>query len=101
MGLNERSLTRRHSILILKIKEKLLVLNCHKMDIKFIWTPTHMGIVLNEIADASSKDSIREGEDAQYLIPVTYLKLLEDQSESSSRRMVHRIRKTKEKYVVL
>jgi hypothetical protein len=33
-----------------------------------------MGVVLNEIADASANESIRKGEDAQYLIPVADLK---------------------------
>jgi ribonuclease HI len=74
MCLNERSLTKKHSILILKIKEKLLALKKHKKDIKFVWIPGHMGIVLNEIADASAKESIRKGQDAQYLIRVTDLK---------------------------
>jgi hypothetical protein len=32
-----------------------------------------MGIILNETADASAKESIRKGEDVQNLIPVTYL----------------------------
>jgi ribonuclease HI len=55
MYLNERLLTKKHSILILKIKEKLLALRKHKKDIKFVWIPVHTGIVLNEIADVSAK----------------------------------------------
>jgi hypothetical protein len=74
MCLNERLLTKKHSILILKIKEKLLALRKHKKDIKSVWIPAHTGIVLNEIADASAKESIRKGEDAQYLIPGRDLK---------------------------
>jgi hypothetical protein len=72
--LNERSLTKEHSISILKIKEKLLALMKHKKDIKLVWIPAHMGIVLKEVADALAKDSIRKGEDVQYLILVTDLK---------------------------
>jgi ribonuclease HI len=68
MCLTERSLTNKHSIIILKIKEKLLALRKHKKDIKFVWIPAHMGIELNEIAYASTKESIQKGEDAQYLI---------------------------------
>jgi hypothetical protein len=33
-----------------------------------------MGIVFNEIADASVKESIRKGEEVQHLIPVSDLK---------------------------
>jgi hypothetical protein len=72
--LNEISLTKKHSILIRKIKKKLLPLKKHKNDIECVWIPAHMDIVLNEIADASAKESIRTGEDDQYLIPVTDLK---------------------------
>jgi hypothetical protein len=32
-----------------------------------------MGIVLNDIADVSTKENIWKGEDIQYLIPVTDL----------------------------
>jgi hypothetical protein len=45
-----------------------------KKDIKFIWIPALMDIVLNEIADALAKESIRKSEDVQYLIPDTYFK---------------------------
>jgi hypothetical protein len=62
-----------NSILILQIK-KLVALKKHKKDINFVCIPAHTGIVLNEIADASAKDSFRKGEDAQYVIPVTDLK---------------------------
>jgi hypothetical protein len=68
----ERSLKK--AMLSLKIKEELLALKKHKKDIKFVWIPTHMGIVLNEIANASAKESIQKGENAQYLILVTDLK---------------------------
>jgi hypothetical protein len=34
----------------------------------------HTGIVLNETADATAKESMRKGEDAQYLIPGRDLK---------------------------
>jgi hypothetical protein len=57
MCLNERSLTKEHLILILRIKEKLLALKKHKKkNIKSLWIPAHVDIVLNEIADASAKD---------------------------------------------
>jgi ribonuclease HI len=46
----------------------------HKKDIKFVRIPAHTGIVLNEKADVSAKESIQKGEDAQYLIPATDLK---------------------------
>jgi hypothetical protein len=72
--LNERSLIKKHSILILKIKEKLLALKKCQKDNKFVWIPAHTGIVLNEIADALAKEGIRKGEDAQYLIPGRDLK---------------------------
>jgi hypothetical protein len=65
---------KKHSILMLKIKEKLLALKKHKKDIKYVWIPAHMGIVLKKTADVSVKESIPKGEDAQYLIPVTDLK---------------------------
>jgi hypothetical protein len=74
MCINVRSLTKKHSIFILKIKEKLPALKKHKENINFVWIPAHMGIVLNEIADASTKDSIQKVEDVQYLIPATDLK---------------------------
>jgi hypothetical protein len=51
-----------------------LALKTHKKDIKFVWIPAHMGIVLNEMADALAKESIWKGEDAQYLIPDTDVK---------------------------
>jgi hypothetical protein len=70
---NERLLTKKHSILILKIKEKLLALKKHKKDIKFVWIPAHMGTVLNETADVLTMVSIQEGDDVQYLSPVTDL----------------------------
>ena len=38
---------------------------------QYIWVPS---TILNKIADVSAKESIRKGEDAQYLIPVTDLK---------------------------
>jgi ribonuclease HI len=74
MCLNERLLTKKHSILILTIKEKLVALKKHKKDIKYVWIPAHMGIALNEIADGLAKESIRNSEDVQYLMPVTDLK---------------------------
>jgi ribonuclease HI len=85
MCLNERSLTKEHSVSILKITEKLLALKKYEKDIKFVWIPAHLGIVLIEIADASATESIRKGEDVQCLIPVIVLEeLLEDQTLSSS-----------------
>jgi ribonuclease HI len=36
----------------------------HKKDIKCVWIPAHMGIVLNEIADVLAKESIWKAEDA-------------------------------------
>jgi hypothetical protein len=36
--------------------------------------PAHIGFVFNEIGDVSAKESIRKGEDAQYLISATDLK---------------------------
>jgi hypothetical protein len=36
--------------------------------------PPHTGIVLNEVADALTKESMWKGEDAHYLIPGTDLK---------------------------
>jgi hypothetical protein len=50
-----------------------LALKKHKKDIKFVRIPAHTGIVVNEIADASAKESIRQGEGAQCLIPDTDL----------------------------
>jgi ribonuclease HI len=58
MCLNEKSLTKEHSVLILRIKEKLLALKKYKKDIKLVWIPGHMDIVLNEVTDVSTKDSI-------------------------------------------
>lgn len=55
-----------HSILILKIKAKLLALKKHKEDIKSVWIPAHMGIALIKITDASAM--------VQYLMPVTDMK---------------------------
>jgi hypothetical protein len=72
----------------LQIKEKLLALKKRKKDIKFIWIPAHMAIVLKETGDGSAKESIRKGEDAQYLIPVRLEELLEDQTESSIQGIV-------------
>jgi ribonuclease HI len=69
MCLNERLLTKKHSILIFKIREKLVALKKYKKDVKFVWIPAYAGILLNEIADATVKEGIRKGEDAQYLIP--------------------------------
>lgn len=54
------------NLILLKINEKLLALKNHKMDIKFVWIPVHMSIILNKIADVSAKESFRKGEDAQY-----------------------------------
>jgi ribonuclease HI len=73
MCLNEKSLTKKHSILILKIKEKLLALRKHKKDIKSVLILAHTGIVLSEI-DALAKECIQKGEDVQYLIPGRDLK---------------------------
>jgi ribonuclease HI len=95
--LNERSLTKKkHSILILKIKEKLLALKKHKMDFTFVWIPAHMGIV-NETADELAKESIRKGEDAQYFIPDTDLK---SYWKTKVGGMVHRIQKTERQEVL-
>lgn len=38
------------------------------------WILAYMGVVLNEVADALAKESIRKGEGVQYLILVTDLK---------------------------
>jgi hypothetical protein len=65
--LNERSLSKKHSVLILKVKEKLLALKEHEKDIKCVWIPCKM-------ADVAPKESIRKGEEVQYLVPVTDLK---------------------------
>jgi hypothetical protein len=43
-----------------------------------------MCIVLNEVADASAKESIQKGDNAQYLIPVTDLKNYWKTKQSSS-----------------
>jgi ribonuclease HI len=51
-----------------------VALKKHKKDIKYVWIPAHKGIALNEITDVLAKESIRKGEDVQYLIPVTDLK---------------------------
>jgi ribonuclease HI len=62
MCLYDTLLTKKHSILNLKIKGKLLALKKHKEDIKFVWIPAHIGIVLNEIVDLSTKESIKKFE---------------------------------------
>jgi hypothetical protein len=49
MCLNEKSFTTKLSILILRMKEELLALKKHKKDIKFVWIPAHMSIVLCEM----------------------------------------------------
>jgi hypothetical protein len=72
-----------------------LTLKIHKKYIKFIWIPAYMGVVLNEIADASGKESIQKGEDSQYFIHVTYLKTY---WKSKLRVMVQRIGKKERKY---
>jgi hypothetical protein len=59
---------------------------------------THTGVVLNEIAHATAKESIQKGEDVQYLIPGRLEELLEDQTDSSSQGMVQRTWKTERKY---
>jgi hypothetical protein len=56
LEVNSCALTNGHSVTILKIKEKLLALKKHKKDIKFVWIPAHMGIVLTEIADVSTTE---------------------------------------------
>jgi hypothetical protein len=47
-----------------------------------------MAIVLNEIVNASVKESIQKGEDIQCLFPVRLEELLGDQTDSSRREMV-------------
>jgi hypothetical protein len=76
---------KKHSILILKIKEKLLASKKHKKDIKLVRIPVHRGILLNEIAAASATEIIRKGEDVQYLILDTELKSYWKTKQSSSR----------------
>jgi ribonuclease HI len=84
MCLNEISLAKKHSILILKIKENILTLKKHKKDIRSVWIPANMGIVLNEVANALARETIQKGEDVQYLIPLRLEELLEEQTESRS-----------------
>jgi hypothetical protein len=95
MCLNKRSLTKKHSILILKIKEKLLALRKLQKDIKFVWIPVHTGT-----ADVRQRIVFGKGKMPNIDSWQRLEEPLEDQTESSNRGMVQRIWKTERKEVL-
>ena len=62
--------------LCLEIKKVLERLECNRQDVRFIWTPAHIGITGNEMADRRAKQALQLDECDITPLPIDYRDLL-------------------------